>query len=158
MLLDDVQQQLLHWRVRICAWRIWKLPIARGRKPLLIVRPRRNAPLGGPMLSKHVADPALRQSQLPSNIVDAGGTARAPVVSSCRLSRNHLAKRQIRDRTSKPGVLRLQILDPLDLFARQPAVLLAPAKVCDLSDPNASIASATDLLCCRSFATIDSGL
>ena len=47
-----------------------------GGQPLLIVWPRRNAPLGGPMLSKHLADPALRQSQLASNMVDAGAAAR----------------------------------------------------------------------------------
>ena len=47
-----------------------------GGHPLLIVWPGRNAPLGGPMLSKHPADPALRQSQLASNVVDAGAAAR----------------------------------------------------------------------------------
>ena len=47
-----------------------------GGQPLLIVWPRRNAPLGRPMLSKHLADPALRQSQLASNMVDAGAAAR----------------------------------------------------------------------------------
>ena len=47
-----------------------------GGQPLLIVWPRRNAPLGGPMLSKHPADPALRQFQLASNMVDAGAPAR----------------------------------------------------------------------------------
>jgi hypothetical protein len=47
-----------------------------GGQPLLIVWPRRNAPLGGPMLPKHAADPALRQSQLASNVVDAGAAAR----------------------------------------------------------------------------------
>ena len=47
-----------------------------GGQPLLIVWSRRNAPLGGPMLPKHAADPALRQSQLVSNVVDAGAAAR----------------------------------------------------------------------------------
>src|SRR5271169_4516571 len=47
-----------------------------GGQPLLIVGPRRNAPLCGPMLSKHPADPALRQPQLASNMVDAGAAAR----------------------------------------------------------------------------------
>ena len=47
-----------------------------GGQPLLIVRPPRNAPLGGPMLSKHPADPPLRQFQLASNMVDAGAAAR----------------------------------------------------------------------------------
>jgi hypothetical protein len=47
-----------------------------GGHPLLIVWPGRNAPLGGPMLPKHAADPALRQSQLASNVVDAGEAAR----------------------------------------------------------------------------------
>jgi len=46
-----------------------------GGQPLLIVWPRRNAPLGGPMLPKQPADPALRQSQLASNMVDAGAAA-----------------------------------------------------------------------------------
>jgi hypothetical protein len=47
-----------------------------GGHPLLIVWPRRNAPLGGPMLPEHAADLALRQSQLASNVVDAGAAAR----------------------------------------------------------------------------------
>ena len=46
-----------------------------GGQPLLIVWPRRNAPLGRPMLPKHGADSALRQSQLASNVVDAGAAA-----------------------------------------------------------------------------------
>jgi hypothetical protein len=46
-----------------------------GGQPFLIVWPSRNTPLGGPMLSKHPADPALRQSQLASNVVDAGAAA-----------------------------------------------------------------------------------
>ena len=47
-----------------------------GGQPLLVVWPPRNAPLGGPMLSKHPADPPLRQFQLASNMVDAGAAAR----------------------------------------------------------------------------------
>ena len=47
-----------------------------GGQPLLIVWPPRNAPLGGPMPSEHPADPALRQSQLASNMVDASAPAR----------------------------------------------------------------------------------
>ena len=47
-----------------------------GGQPLLVVWPPRNAPLGGPMLSKHPADPAFRQFQLASNVVDAGAAAR----------------------------------------------------------------------------------
>jgi hypothetical protein len=47
-----------------------------GGQPLLIVGPGRNAPLGGPMLSEHPADPPLGQSQLASNMVDAGAAAR----------------------------------------------------------------------------------
>ena len=48
-----------------------------GGQPLLVVWPRRNAPLGGPMLSEHPTDPALRQSSTrSSNMVDAGAAAR----------------------------------------------------------------------------------
>jgi hypothetical protein len=47
-----------------------------GGQPFLIVWPPRNTLLGGPMLSKHPADPALRQPQLASNMVDAGAAAR----------------------------------------------------------------------------------
>ena len=47
-----------------------------GGQPLLIVWPPRNPPLGGSMLPKHPADPALRQSQFAANMVDAGAAAR----------------------------------------------------------------------------------
>ena len=58
--------------------------------------------------------------------------------SPCRLGEDHLIQRQIRDRAPKTGVLRLQILHPLDLIAPQPAVLLTPTIIRHLSDANGS--------------------
>src|SRR6516225_3600755 len=62
------------------------------------------------------------------------GGARGLVVSPCSLSQDHLVQRQIRDCPPKTGVLRLQILHPLDLIAPQPAVLLTPAIIRHLRD------------------------
>src|ERR1700720_3130555 len=43
--------------------------------------------------------------------------ARGLVVSPCSLGEDHLVQSQIRDRAPKTGVLRLQILHPLNLIA-----------------------------------------
>jgi hypothetical protein len=64
--------------------------------------------------------------------------ARGSAVSPCRLSRDHLVQRQIRDRPSKPGILRLQLLHPLDLIAPQRTLLLTSAVVGDLRDADGS--------------------
>ena len=50
--------------------------------PPLIVWSRRNAPPGGPMLPKHAADPALRQSQLVSRTWSMQARRRAGLRSS----------------------------------------------------------------------------
>jgi hypothetical protein len=47
-------------------------------------------------------------------------------VSLCGLGKNQLVERQVGDRTAQPCVLRLELLQPLDLVALQPAVLIAP--------------------------------
>src|SRR6267154_5566317 len=51
----------------------------------------------------------------------------------------------LRHRTTQPGVLRFQVLQPLHLVALQPAELLTPAVIRHLADPIERIASATFL-------------
>ena len=67
----------------------------------------------------------------------------------CSLGEDHLVQSQIRDCAPKTGVLRLQILHPLDLIAPQPAVLLTPAIIRHLSAADVDWPS---------FATISSSL
>lgn len=47
---------------------------------------------------------------------------------------NHLVQREIGDRPTKPGVLRLEFLEPLHLVDSHPAVFLPPAVVGYLMD------------------------
>src|SRR5262249_27635752 len=64
------------------------------------------------------------------------GDARGLVVSPGGLLQDQLVQRQIRHRTAKPIVLRLEILQPLDLIALQAAELLPPAVVSHLAHPD----------------------
>src|SRR5262249_3404943 len=64
------------------------------------------------------------------------GDARGLVVSPGGLLQDQLVQRQIRHRTAKPIVLRLEILQPLDLVALQAAELLPPAVVSHLAHPD----------------------
>src|SRR5205814_9967330 len=57
------------------------------------------------------------------------GEARGLLISQGRLLQDQLVQRQIRYRTAKPGVLRLEILQTLDLVALQPAKLLPPSVI-----------------------------
>jgi len=59
------------------------------------------------------------------------GGARGLEVSPCGFLQDQLVQRQVRDRPAKPRVLSLQFLQPLDLIALQPAVLVAPAIICN---------------------------
>jgi hypothetical protein len=87
--------------------------------PLTIVWPRRNAPLGGPMLPKH-AQIRLRTRSMQAR--RRAGLRSFPVQprrgSSCPESDQRLR--------AKTGVLRLEIFQPFNLIAPQPAVLLTP--------------------------------
>src|SRR5262249_29378173 len=64
------------------------------------------------------------------------GDARGLVVSPGCLLQDQLVQRQIRHRTAKPIVLRLEILQPLDLVALQAAELLPPPVVGHLAHPD----------------------
>src|SRR5207244_11427529 len=57
-------------------------------------------------------------------------------VSPSRLLQDQLVQRQVRHRTTKPSVLRLEILQALDLVALQAAELLAPAVIRHLAHPD----------------------
>src|SRR4029077_16242956 len=57
------------------------------------------------------------------------------VVSPGRLLQDQLVQGQIRHRTAKPGVLRLEIPQALDLVALQAAKLLAPPVISHLAHP-----------------------
>src|ERR1700722_7467465 len=62
------------------------------------------------------------------------GGAKGLEVSPCRLGEDHLVQRQIRDCASKPGVLRLQVLQLANLVALQPAKFLTPPIIRDFGD------------------------
>src|SRR5947208_3485256 len=64
------------------------------------------------------------------------GGARGLVVSPGCLLQYQLVECQIRHRSTQPGVLRFQVLQPLHLVALQPAEFLAPAVVRHLADTN----------------------
>src|SRR5436309_8735402 len=64
------------------------------------------------------------------------GGARGSVVSPGCLLQYQLVERQIRHRTAQPAILRLEILQALDLVALQPAELLTPAVIRHLADTN----------------------
>src|SRR5262249_28586314 len=64
------------------------------------------------------------------------GDARGLVVSPGCLLQDQLVQRQIRHRTAKPIVLRLEILQPPDLVALQAAELLPPPVVGHLAHPD----------------------
>src|SRR6267154_5330645 len=73
------------------------------------------------------------------------GGARGSVVSPGCLLQDQLVECQIRYRTTQPGVLCFQVLQPLHLVALQPAELLTPTVIRHLADPIERIASATFL-------------
>src|SRR5271163_812375 len=62
------------------------------------------------------------------------GGAKGLEVSPCGLGQDHLVERQIRHCATKPGVLRLKVLQPFHLIRFQPAKLLTPPIVSDLGD------------------------
>src|SRR5215203_4633924 len=64
------------------------------------------------------------------------GDARGLEVSPGCLLQDQLVQRQVGNRSAQPRVLSLEILQPLDLIALEPAKLLAPAVVRDLRNPN----------------------
>ena len=88
-----------------------------GGQPLLIVWPSEHA--AG--WTDAVQAPGRSAAPTVSTRFEHGrcrrGGARGLVVSPCSLSQDHLVQRQIRDCPPKTGVLRLQILHPLDLIA-----------------------------------------
>ena len=52
-------------------------------------------------------------------------------VSLCGLCQDQLVQRQIRHRSPEPGVLGLQLLQPLHLVALQAAILIPPSNGMD---------------------------
>src|SRR5438067_1234981 len=64
------------------------------------------------------------------------GGARGSVVSPGCLLQYQLVECQIRHRSTQPGVLRFQVLQPLHLVTLQPAELLMPAVIRHLADTN----------------------
>ena len=92
------------------------------------------------------------------------GGARGIEGSPCSFLQDQLVQRQVRDRSTTARVLGFQLLQPLDLVTLQPAVLIAPAVVCNFRHTYRSSASATGRPCaiststCRSFATISSAV
>jgi hypothetical protein len=61
------------------------------------------------------------------------GDARGLEVSPGCLLQNELVQRQVGDRLAKTGILRLELLQALDLLSFQPAVLLPPPIIGDLA-------------------------
>ena len=70
-----------------------------------------------------------------------------PYISLGNILQNLLLKRQVSNKTLQPGVLTLELFEPLRLFDLQAAVFIAMVRPC-----------ATSTSICRSFVTICSGL
>src|SRR3954452_16550962 len=82
-----------------------------------------------------------RLSGTPSSAITCSTQARRRAgleVSLGSLGQNELVESEIRDRPSEPGILRLELLQPLHLIALQTAILGAPAIVGDFRHPDRS--------------------
>src|SRR5439155_5265432 len=105
-----------------------------GRQPCLVVSTVRDLALRRAMLTECRAGTPLGNRQRSSNTRCRRGGARGLVVSPGCLLQDQLVECQIRHRTTQPGVLRFQVLQPLHLVALQPAELLTPTVIRHLAD------------------------
>src|SRR5438477_567564 len=116
-----------------------------GRQPCLVVSTVRDLALRRAMLTECRGRHGARKSTaLLEHARCRRGGARGSVVSPGCL---------LRHRTTQPGVLRFQVLQPLHLVALQPAELLTPTVIVTSLTPIERIASATFLPCDVSTST-----
>jgi len=64
------------------------------------------------------------------------GAARGSVVSPCRLLQDELVQGKVGYGLPEPGILKLQLLQPLHLVQLQPAVFMAPPVLSHLGHPD----------------------
>src|SRR4051794_21249506 len=113
--------------------------IAKAKTELLhLFAPRRFALCRAVLtVSERPAGAALGDGQHRPDVLDTGAPARGAGVSfPGGLVQDQRVECEVGHRLAQALVLDLQLLHALDLVRLEPAVLLAPAVVCDLGDPN----------------------